>query len=567
MKNLIFKTVCLLICLSVALFAFGACSTKDDDTVISSNTFSKTAENTSSEEQVVAEEPTEEASSSESSYTDENWQTDEWVEEEFDEYVEYFELDAAIDNTTALSERYMGSGTGVYFCYPYMKDNYGRNATDEQIEIEMNRLQDMNIHTVRSKFKFLWVRDESVPGGWNWESDNMKAVYRWLGEMKERDIDVMLNPWSFAWIYGGDTSIPDTEYFHTDDFTVNSTRWCNAVTELFKECYARGYTNAKYIVMFTEPIYRDEISEQTYSWYIENAKRLHTTLTKAGIREKVKVVGPNRSDDDTELVIRCFKEADEAFDIYTHHRYIQGPNLASDVYADDAKIKWGSYVNEMKDAGMGEKPYWVDEWGIQDDSQTARGYSNVGFDDPLRGVQQAVAVTTGMNLGIDNMLLWTLVNQQWPNQRGTGTSSGFYDGVLAHGLFNNIQKTLKPKAQYYSYSLLSKYTGRGGGKTFLAGPTEEFEYWGVYLGCTQTSDGDWTIIIVNTNAEYVDIDVDIAKSLGGAKLYRHQYVATEIEPNIAAQIIPANKTFLDVTTELSDILRPNSVAVYTTIKG
>ena len=36
--------------------------------------------------------------------------------------------------------------------------------------------------------------------------------------------------------------------------------------------------------------------------------------------------------------------------------------------------------------------------------------------------------------------------------------------------------------------------------------------------------------------------------------------------NIAGQIIPANKTFKNVTTVLDDILRPSSVAVYTTIK-
>ena len=80
----------------------------------------------------------------------------------------------------------------------------------------------------------------------------------------------MLNPWSFTWITGGSSSIPDTDYFHTDNYTENSTRWSNAVTELFKQMYARGYNNAKYLVLFTEPITPQEISEDMYNKYIDN---------------------------------------------------------------------------------------------------------------------------------------------------------------------------------------------------------------------------------------------------------------------------------------------------------
>lgn len=83
----------------------------------------------------------------------------------------------------------------------------------------------------------------------------------------------------------------------------------------------------------------------------------------------------------------------------------------------------------------------------------------------------------------------------------------------------------------------------------------------------QLEGGDWTFIAVNNNLEEVSLKVHFEKALGGVKLYRHQYVAAEVQPNIGAQIIPANKTILKVQTSFSDILRGGSLAVYTTEKG
>lgn len=368
----------------------------------------------------------------------------------------------------------------------------------------------------------------------------------------------MLNPWSFGHLTTGNTSIPDTPYFNTGDFTENSKRWCDAVAELYRQLYARGHNNVKYLVLFTEPIYaHEENIELQYDQYVENAKRLHNVLSATGLRRRITVMGPNRSDADTRLLKQLSAEADEAIDIYSQHQYLSAADLTADTYSDFALEHWGFLTQEVRSSGI-TKPFWVDEWNIQDYSKTKAGYSNVGFDDPMRGVQQAVGIITGMNLGIDNMMLWALADQQWPNQRNTGLSSGFYDGVSKHGLFNNIQITMTPKAQYYSYSLLSKYTGRGGGTTYAGVP--ENEYYGIYIGCVKTSDGDWTIIAVNNNIEDARLTVDIEASLGGVKLFRHQYVANEVQANIAAQIIPANKTFQNVTTAFTDIRFSDTIA-------
>ena len=126
-----------------------------------------------------------------------------------------------------------------------------------------------------------------------------------------------------------------------------------------------------------------------------------------------------------------------------------------------------------------------------------------------------------------------------------------------------MNKTMVPKSQYYAFSLLSKYTGTKGNSVY----TTECESLEVTVSATRLPDGNWTFIVTNTNIENTLFKLNFEKQLNGLKLYRHQYVASEVKPTNAAKIIPANKTILNVKTGFTDVLKPYSVAVYTTVKG
>lgn len=554
------KALCLILCLALSLGLLSACKASKGKGSKKS-TSSKNSSSTETVSQPENNSSEDFADDFEEDDVDGDFEDDPTPEDEEDP--ELLFLSARVQNTVPLSSRYMGSGSGVYYCYPFLPESFGRTTTNAMAKVEMDRLQNMGVHTVRTMFKFLWARDEKL-NAWNWESAEMQGVYKWMGEMKKRNIDVMLNPWNFSWLSTQSGSIPDTNYFSTADFKTNSNRFCAGVAELYRQMFARGYSNAKYLVLFTEPIYPEEISTAEYDKYIFNAKNLHQTLTAQGLRQNIKIMGPNRADMDTTLLKRCVKEADECFDIYSQHRYLSGENTTADTYYDYADESIGQLHRDFVATGS-KKPFWSDEFNIQNAKLQEKGYSNVGFDDEYRGLQQAVGVVYGMNNGFDNLILWTLADQLWPGQRNTSTTAGFYDGVSRHGIFWNIQDTMVPKKQYYSYSLLSKYCGRGGGKTY---PSQLSElYSGVYTACMQLEGGDWTFIAVNNNVEDVSLKVHFEKALGGVKLYRHQYVAAEVQPNIGAQIIPANKTILRVQKSFSDILRGGSLAVYTTEKG
>ena len=109
-----------------------------------------------------------------------------------------------------------------------------------------------------------------------------------------------------------------------------------------------------------------------------------------------------------------------------------------------------------------------------------------------------------------------------------------------------------------------KYTGGRSGNTVYTTECESLE---VTVSATRLADGNWTFIVTNTNIENTLFKLNFEKQLNGLKLYRHQYVASEVKPTNAAKIIPANKTILNVKTGFTDVLKPYSVAVYTTVKG
>ena len=235
--------------------------------------------------------------------------------------------------------------------------------------------------------------------------------------------------------------------------------------------------------------------------------------------------------------------------------------MTSNTTPDVAFATYSNFVDKAKELGKG-KPFWIDEYNVSVKDSLAT--SNLGFDNIYRGVQQAATYNTCMNMGgVNGMMIWTLADQQWPENRGNSNTSGFYDGVLFHGLLPDMNKTMVPKSQWYAFSLLSKYTGTKGNSVY----TTECESLEVTVSATRLPDGNWTFIVTNTNIENTLFKLNFEKQLNGLKLYRHQYVASEVKPTNAAKIIPANKTILNVKTGFTDVLKPYSVAVYTTVKG
>ena len=559
MKNKAIKLICLLLCLVLALSAFAGCKGKNTgkkskkskkNTSVSSELSSDLSSDTSSDEWI-DDEP------------DDQIEEDDPVDEEpIDEEEPEAIAEATVKNTAPLTQNVMGAGMGLYCPYAFMDNEIV--PRDRVANAEFDRLQNMGVHTVRGMFKFEWLDEGRNDGVWNWESSKMQAYYKWMQAMKDRNINVFVNPWSFAHIADIESyHYWDTKCFYADTFEKTIDSWSTAMTEVFLKLRAKGFTNANGLLLFTEPNYAADVKErpELHDQYIYTAKLIDKKLKTAGIRQSIRLMGPNFAGDGTVLLEKCMTEAYDCFDIFSQHRYIELQEMTSNTTPDVTVGTYSYFIDKAKELGKG-KPFWIDEYNVSVKDSLAT--SDLGFDNIYRGVQQAATYNTCMNMGgVNGMMIWTLADQQWPENRGNSNTSGFYDGVLFHGLLPDMNKTMVPKSQYYAFSLLSKYTGTKGNSVY----TTECESLEVTVSATKLPDGNWTFIVTNTNIENTLFKLNFEKQLNGLKLYRHQYVASEVKPTNAAKIIPANKTILNVKTGFTDVLKPYSVAVYTTVKG
>lgn len=563
MKNNFLKLICLLLCLVLALSAFAGCKGKN-----TGKKTKKSKKNTS-----VSSELSSDLSSDTSS--------DEWIDDEPDDQVEEDDpvdeepideeepdtiAEATVKNTAPLTQNVMGAGMGLY--NPFAFTDNTRVTDDEVANTEFDRLQNMGVHAVRSLFKFEWLDEGRNDGVWNWDSYKMKALYKWLKAMKDRNINVFINPWSFGHI----TNLEEYRYWDTkglyaDTYEKTIENWANGMTEVMLKLQAKGFTNANGVLLFTEPIYADmrEADPDIDNKYVYMVKLVDKKLKAAGIRQSIRLMGPNYSNTDTLLIEKCMTEAYDCLDIFSQHRYANLQELTSNTGPDVAAGEYGGFVEKVKELNKANKPFWIDEYNVSAElEKDGYGTSTIGFDNIYRGLQQAVIYNSCMNMGgVNGMMIWTLADQQWPENRGNNKQAGFYDGVLFHGLLPDMNKTMVPKSQYYAFSLLSKYTGTKGNTVY----TTECESLEITVSATRLADGNWTFIVTNTNIENTLFKLNFEKQLNGLKLYRHQYVASEVKPTNAAKIIPANKTILNVKTGFTDVLKPYSVAVYTTVKG
>ncbi len=219
--------------------------------------------------------------------------------------------------------------------------------------------------------------------------------------------------------------------------------------------------------------------------------------------------------------------------------------------------------------GLSDAYYDWYEWGKNGVNNTPKGkpyifdeYNTLFSRDNSRlehGAQICNAAVALMNSGVAGTLMWTVFDQQWPNATVT-SDDAFVDGDHRCGTAPTLTRSLIPYKSFYAFSLLSRYTSGEGGKIYEGFGENN-------LNCTMNlfPDGNISIIVVNSKEISDNFTLNFEKSLG-MTLNRHLFSPNELKPDEKAEILPIDKVFQNVETDISDTLPPFSMAVYTTIK-
>ena len=209
------------------------------------------------------------------------------------------------------------------------------------------------------------------------------------------------------------------------------------------------------------------------------------------------------------------------------------------------------WANTALDFIPGERPnkaFCYDEYNITYDRDN--GHHEMGAE----LIDAAVAF---MNCGVRFSLLWTLFDQQWPNNHSNNADS-FVDGDHRCGLMPILTRSYVPHKAYYAFTLLSRYVDAH--SAVYEGIGEN----GLHTTMSVSRDGEVTIVIVNHKAEADNFSLKLEKAVDKT-FYRHNYNPDTLVRDESATIIPADKE-IPVADQISDTIAPYGVIVYTTKK-
>lgn len=218
--------------------------------------------------------------------------------------------------------------------------------------------------------------------------------------------------------------------------------------------------------------------------------------------------------------------------------------------AFDAYSDWQKWCKTGMQYVPDNKAFCYDEYNV---------IYNKDFSRDNHGAEMCSTALAFMNCGVNFSLLWTIFDQQWPNNH-TYNSDCFVDGDHRYGVMPNLLRSTVPYKNYYAFSLISKYV-ESGSKVYKGEGEQR-----LVTTMSVTKDGDITVIVVNRKDEADEFTINFENELGGIDIERHAFDPATCVPDEKAEIIGVDKIINNVTTAFSDSIPAFGVQVYTTIK-
>ncbi len=222
-----------------------------------------------------------------------------------------------LKNTVPVCTNFLGN-CAVYHGFANMPDDAERTYTEELCEIEADRAGNMKLKIARTFYgAYAWEPETDT---WDWENERMTCYYKWLERMQKRGVTVAMN---IGWWSGSDLTGGGSTYgaLKADTWEESLEKYGNWVSESVHQIVeVHGFTNVKYIVIFTEP-------QHDYEMWLSECKAAHQALVRDGRRHLVKFIGPNEAGEDGNMVRFAAEHAGDMIDVYSCHQYQTAADL------------------------------------------------------------------------------------------------------------------------------------------------------------------------------------------------------------------------------------------------
>ena len=573
------KKICLLLSLIMVLTMFSACKSSNDDSV-SSDTSSVSSEETPSD---TTETPSEEPEEEPEEEPDGDYYEDGYIDDDY-VYVNHLKV---YNSEKPINERYGGMSGTIWHAFGFMKDDKSNRVyTDKMMDIELDRLENTGVHYCRTRYQSEWSWNP-VKEEYDWNSKRFGYFCDYANALQDRGMEIVLSVgWHFGFVsHITDHSIDEIVYLNgegEDKFgesvgfsydglndedarmTRSARRFGHFYTETLNALRARGINNISHLLYMTEPsngYLGAEVGAENEA-YLLFSRAFKKKLIETNVAHTVKHMGPNETSKTGDALFKYVVDNDpEVFDVYTVHDYPHMRDTSLDMLYQIYAPTLDSFVNHAEEAGIyGKKEFWLDEYDVNYDGKVGGPLNN-----SWAGLQNVFGCILAQQKGLDNTMLWMLIDQLWTDHTNTGGE--FVEGIHMCGDIPSLFNGATPYEQYYLTGLFMKYNGYKNGKVYRTSCMEDAEnYDGVYTGAVQLEDGSWTITVVNLNIEEAYVDLTFDKAINQT-LYRHVAATGDLKPTPDARLADADKCFKDVKDKLYDIIPAGSVTIYTGVKG
>lgn len=438
-----------------------------------------------------------------------------------------------VDQGAVLQEDFQGFNV-VHHGFSYLPESREMGMNDTLRALERQRLQESGVRIVRSYYRPDWAMGD---GHWltpDWESVQMRALYAWLADMQRLGIEVALN---MGWWFPRDVIWNRDQHLAT--YPADLEAYCQWLSESVHQIVqVRGFTNVKYLAMFTEPNDRfgdTPHGKQSWEYYKEVLQAAHQRLVTDGRRHLVRLMGPN-TPQPSQWLGKAAQELNGVLDVYSTHAY----NLRT--YQEWLTMAQG----ELTLVAQTGKPLWIDEYGIQEASFRSSGQY---------GIFLAQANAAFLNAGAASSFLWLLSDQYYPTPiKHISNSDSFLDGRHAWGLLPWAAESPTPRPAWDAFVMLARLMAGPGARTVrtTCPPT-------LPAASTVHKDGRTNVLVVNPSPTSQEVTVTFATPLA-LPLYRYAYQAATPHLGVAPGLVLQAGSL-----DLHDTLAPEEAVVYSSL--
>lgn len=424
----------------------------------------------------------------------------------------------SIDPKQIISNEFIGAGI-EFSAYPHADtedSEWGKLMTDQKWQLVFDRVSFIQPKIARvmdqANWRYLKGFDASGNPIVDFQSDQMKALYKLLDYCEKNKIAVILGEW------GQPYKVHDTHLKLQNSFTgANDQKWIDLIIKNLNHLIkVKKYTCIKYYNLVNEPNGDWATTDGDFEQWKEGIQMLHKAIAKAGLDKHISIIGP----DATSFNNR--KSKYKGLD-WVKQTALQIPDLVSayDVhdYPSKESIRSGEFQKTFGDLvrftdSVHKKPFILGELGIKGDpsSKEHLGDKYTSVDSQLSvydydyGVDMADALIQSINSGFDAIIAWDL-----DDAMHTKDDQGDKYKLKRWGMFNSLGKELTDnkadenlRPWFYTWSIMTRYFK--GDMKIVKMNNLNFDKVRATAGIAAS--GDFTIAIANNGDKEANFTID-----------------------------------------------------------